>query len=101
MTDVEIIPCLNLIKDTPLKSALFTMDDKVHEEVNELSEAISIYIATAKLKDREHVLEEGVDVLVAVTTLLSSFASLDEISLEIQKVNIKNQLRGYHKEDEV
>lgn len=96
------IPCRAFIDGLDEHAQFEVMRNKRKEEERELQEAIVAYekLETKnKLtlgKMREHILEEGVDLIVAVRTTLCAFASEDAIDEEIRKVNIKNKLRGYH-----
>lgn len=97
-------PCWALVPTNNRKAALVPMLDKIHEEVQELENAVDVLFnspdeGTAYGKAREHLLEESVDVQTAVTTLQRIIATEDEIRLACAKVNIKCRLRGYHGEE--
>lgn len=62
---------------------------KIMSELDELDEAIAN-------EDSDAILEEGTDVIVAMTTLLAKRYSLVERLKMVQKVNQKNHSRGYY-----
>lgn len=83
------------------------MREKVSEELSELNSAIDGFqqVGNAAFepvigKAREHVLEEGIDVMTAVYTTMRLLATDEEIQREANKVIIKNDLRGYTKKSE-
>lgn len=96
------IPCRAFTGDKEDHAKFEVMRHKRAEEENELREAITAYekLETKNRlkvgKAREHILEEGVDLIVAIYTTLCIVATEDDINEEIRKVNIKNKLRGYH-----
>lgn len=103
--DTELKPCFAFFSEGETEaSKLYTMIDKVQEEVDELRAAIVAYLVeapksgTAHGKARERVLEEGVDAQIALQTLMRVLASTREIEQEVIKDNLKNGLRGYHGE---
>lgn len=63
--------------------------EKVHEELAEFEEAIERNSDSAML-------EEGTDLIVAVTTLLAKKFSLGERMNAMLDVNQKNKSRGYY-----
>lgn len=66
---------------------------KVEDELQELKEAVN-------KDDRDAILEEGTDVIVAVTTLLAKRYDLKERLRAINEVNWKNRVRQYYMENQ-
>lgn len=62
---------------------------KIRQEVDELRDALAH-------NDRSAILEEGTDVIVAVTTLLAKKYSLAERMTAVREANRKNKIRHYY-----
>ena len=80
-------PCTN----TDLE--LFEQLQKIRQEVDELRDALAH-------DDRDAILEEGTDVIVAVTTLLAKRYNLAERMQAVNEVNRKNRIRHYYLENQ-
>ena len=80
-------PCTN----TDLEE--FEQLQKIRQEVDELRDALAH-------EDRDAILEEGTDVIVAVTTLLAKKYSLAERMAAVREVNRKNKIRHYYLENQ-
>lgn len=74
---------------------------KLDEEWREVKEAIAEYMVNPSPKNREHLMEEYVDlVTVTLNNMLTLEKQAPEIPdmawAELQKVALKNYCRGYH-----
>ena len=109
-TMAALMPCFGLLKqgqdDASELDNLQTCREKVREEIIETDEVLTDYIydlnnleeapKAAVGKDREAVLEEIWDAITALYTMARVIAPEKDCLLELSKVNIKNELRGYH-----
>lgn len=109
-TMAALMPCFGLLKqgqdDASEQDNLQICREKIREEIIEVDEVLTDYIydlsnpeelpAPAIGKDREAVLEEIWDAITALYTMARIIAPEQDCLLELSKVNIKNELRGYH-----
>lgn len=75
--------------------------DKIKGEYEEMREAYRDWVRTGGGKEETKLLEEAVDTMTALATLLWAHTSGDRVNGErilqaIKMVNLKNKLRGYH-----
>lgn len=84
-------PCIGE-KDLP------SQFQKCSDELGELGVALQAYMTDRTPKKKAEIAFEGMDVITAVTTLLYSLFTEDEIDKAVEYTNAKNYVRGYNRE---
>lgn len=80
-----------------VKSTLFQHNDKLIEEFNEVQAAFYDYTENSLEKDKEHLIEEIVDLQFAAETKLAGLGLDEKQRMQARrKVIEKNQSRGYY-----